>query len=328
MLTKLNKTLSKLTKLNTIQILFSLSLLILVIYIIFSWRKNRFESFETQATNFIIKKSDNIYDDFYANMYDKLVYNKIKNNWEIGIIRNTKHPSNRTILLDVGSGTGHHVGDLNKQGLNSIGVDISPSMNIIAKQNYPDSEFKTGDVLNTMIFQIDSFTHITCLYFTIYYIKDKRKFFMNCSHWLLPGGYLILHLVDRDNFDPIIPAGKPCPCKKKEYKERNNKMINNNSNSNNSNNSKREISTIANIDNYKYKSIFDFIYEKDEAILEETFKNQSNGDIRTQEHHFYMPSQREILSIAKDCGFILSAKYSMKDCMYDNQYLYVLQKPE
>ena len=28
-------------------------------------------------------------------------------------------------------------------------------------------------------------------------------------YWLEPGGWLALHLVDRNNFDPIIPAGDP-----------------------------------------------------------------------------------------------------------------------
>ena len=60
-----------------------------------------------------------------------------------------------------------------------------------------------------MTFPQQSFTHLTCLYFTVYYIKNKRLFFENCYNWLAPGGYLLLHLVDRDNFDPILPAGDP-----------------------------------------------------------------------------------------------------------------------
>ena len=27
--------------------------------------------------------------------------------------------------------------------------------------------------------------------------------------WLMPGGYLIVHLVDRESFDPILPPGNP-----------------------------------------------------------------------------------------------------------------------
>ena len=79
----------------------------------------------------------------------------------------------------------------------------------ISQDKYPSSKYIVGDALNAMTFPQQSFTHLTCLYFTIYYIKNKRQFFENCYNWLAPGGYLLLHLVDRDNFDPILPAGDP-----------------------------------------------------------------------------------------------------------------------
>ena len=50
-----------------------------------------------------------------------------------------------------------------------------------------------------MIFNI-TLLHVTCLYFTIYYIKDKENF-SNCFYWLKPGGVLLLHLVDVNKFD-------------------------------------------------------------------------------------------------------------------------------
>ena len=57
-----------------------------------------------------------------------------------------------------------------------------------------------------MEFPADTFTHITCLYFTIYYIKDKRLFFENCFKWLKPHGVLVIHLVNMNKFDPILPS--------------------------------------------------------------------------------------------------------------------------
>ena len=55
----------------------------------------------------------------------------------------------------------------------------------------------------------NNFGLITILYFTIYYIKDKMTTFRNCYNWLDYGGYLILHLVNKDEFDPIIPSANP-----------------------------------------------------------------------------------------------------------------------
>jgi hypothetical protein len=40
-----------------------------------------------------------------------------------------------------------------------------------------------------------------------------------------------------------------------------------------------------------------------------------------------MPSQKNILSTAKDVGFILLSKIDMIKCQYAHQYIYILQKP-
>ena len=37
-----------------------------------------------------------------------------------------------------------------------------------------------GDALKGDTFATNSFTHILCMYFTIYYFKDKAQFFNNC----------------------------------------------------------------------------------------------------------------------------------------------------
>ena len=59
------------------------------------------------------------------------------------------------------------------------------------------------------VISANSFSTITCFYFTIYYIKDKNTFLQNCYNWLMPGGYLVLHLVNRDKFDPILNVAGP-----------------------------------------------------------------------------------------------------------------------
>ena len=40
-----------------------------------------------------------------------------------------------------------------------------------------------------------------------------------------------------------------------------------------------------------------------------------------------METQKEILSMAKDAGFILNEKIDMMKCQYENQFIYILQKP-
>ena len=166
------------------------------------------ESFQ-QKDNFLVKTGTDIYDDFYAEIYDYLVYSDVKNAYEVGEILNQTSPSSVSKILDIGSGTGHHVAELSSQGLDVMGIDISESMVKKAKGLYPKNRYITGDINDADIFESGTFTHILSMYFTLYYIKDKTVFFKNCYNWLMPGGYLIVHVVDRNMFDPILPPGNP-----------------------------------------------------------------------------------------------------------------------
>ena len=163
-----------------------------------------------ERQDFVVARGPDVYDDFYVSVYDTLMFSRLKNQFEIGTIVNAAPPAEVSVLLDVGSGTGHHAKAFSNKGYSKVvGVDISPAMVRAAQKNYPDLEFRNGDALNGQLFPPNSFTHITCLYFTIYYMKDKRRFLENCYYWLTPGGYLTLHLVDRRTFSPVIPAGDP-----------------------------------------------------------------------------------------------------------------------
>ena len=78
-----------------------------------------------------------------------------------------------------------------------------------SKKKYKDCKFKQGNALDSMIYPRNSFSTVTCFYFTIYYMEDKQKFINNVYDWLMPGGYFVLHLVNRDKFDPILNTADP-----------------------------------------------------------------------------------------------------------------------
>lgn len=289
-------------------------IIVVIILIFVNWVRNNkstregFDGNQPPQKDFIVKKENDIYDDFYVSVYDDLVHNYGKNHFEVGEITKIDPPTDMSSLLDVGSGTGHHVDAFTKKGIKAIGIDISKAMVDKAKENYPTSEFKQGDVMDTMIFTSGSFSHITCLYFTIYYMKDKMRFFSNCMQWLIPGGFLILHLVDRDKFDPILPAGSPTSIiSPQNYTD------------------KRITNTIVKFDKYDYKC--NFSLNGDVATLHESFKDNTNESVRQNEHKLYMEPQKKILTMAKEVGFILHSKVDMVKCQYDSQYLYILQKP-
>ena len=286
-------------------LLFITLLLILVVFFKSYTIKEGYE----QNDKFLFKQGNDIYDGFYATVYDYLVYNNLKDDYEITQIVNKTTPSTSSVILDVGSGTGHHVAKLAQKDLNVVGIDISPSMIEQAKKNYPQYKFQVGDVLDTNQYKNNSFTHILCLYFTIYYFKDKQLFFNNCMEWLMPGGYLILHLVDREKFDPILPPGNPLyvVSPQKYAKERITK-------------------TKITFKDFVYNSNFIFDKDRNMATFDEKF-NFNNGKVRKQEQILYMDDTQDILTMAADAGFVLQGKVDLVQCAYENQYLYILSKP-
>lgn len=264
----------------------------------------------TDTDKFLFKQGTAIYDDFYADIYDYLVFNSIKNDYEVGIIINSTMPNEKSVIADIGCGTGHHVSDINSKNLNVIGVDISPSMIQKAKENYPyiSQKFKVGNGLDGNLFKDNSLTHILCLYFTIYYMKDKMTFFYNCMNWLMPGGYLIVHLVDKYKFDPILPPGNPLyiVSPQKYAKERITK-------------------TKITFNDFIYDSNFK-IDDNDIAVFNEKFKF-NDGRVRKQEQTLYMEDLPTIVNMAQEAGFLVHAKIDMVKCAYEYQYLYVFVKP-
>ena len=259
---------------------------------------------------FLFKKGNAIYDDFYADIYDYLVFNQLKNDYEVGVIINNTAPNEKSIIADIGCGTGHHVKEFTDRNLNIIGVDISPSMikKATAENRYISQHFKVGDGLDGHLFKDNSLTHILCLYFTIYYMKDKMRFFNNCMNWLMPGGFLIVHLVDKYKFDPILPPGNPLyiVSPQKYAKDRITK-------------------TKITFNDFVYDSNFK-LDDNDIAIFDEKFKF-NDGKVRKQEQKLYMEDLPTIVNMAQDAGFLVHAKIDMVKCAYEYQYLYVFIKP-
>lgn len=290
------------------KVLIFICLFLLTIFLFKGFEKKR-EGFE-QNDKFLIKTGPEIYDDFYADIYDYLVFNTLKNDYEVGEIINLSQPSSSSKILDIGCGTGHHVASLTAKGLDVLGIDIAPSMIDKAKENYPNYKFKVADALNGSEFEKDSFTHILSMYFTVYYFKDKTMFFNNCYKWLMPGGYLIIHLVDRKQFDPILPPGNPLMYVSPQRYAK-----------------ERITSTKVKFTDFSYSADFQLDEANDKANFIEKFKNDSDGKVRKNELTLFMPDIQVIVDEAQSCGFILESKVDLIQCQYEYQYLYVFVKP-
>jgi len=263
-----------------------------------------------QKEKFILKKGNDVFDNFYVDIYDQLTYEPVKNKFELGeIVIKTEVQPKISSVLDIGSGTGNHLRVLNNNKVQVVGLEISPEMISKSKEKYPDIDIVEGDALDTMIFPGNSFTHIQCLSMTLYYIKDKTRFFENCFHWLTPGGYLSIHLVNKNRFNPILKSANPLfmISPQKYAKE-------------------RITTSLIQFNDFHYKREFK-CGKSNISHFEETIKHK-NGKVRKNEHILYMESQKNILAKAKEAGFIMKETVDLVNCQHEYEYIYILYKPE
>ena len=127
----------------------------------------------------------------------------------------------------------------------------------------------------------------------------------------MPGGSLIIHLVNRDKFDPILNVADPLVwVSPQKYAKQ------------------RITSSLVKFKDFQYKANFEFDKVNNLAEFGETMKDDKTGNIRKNIHKLYMPTQKKILSMAKSVGFILKGKIDLINVQYEYQYLYILYKPQ
>ena len=272
----------------------------------------------TQEANFILKQNDEVFEDpFYVGIYDDLFYKKIYNTYEVGVIVNEIHPTSKDVIIEIGSKTGNYVGAMKSNGYNIVGLDKSKAMVEYASKKYPDCKFIHGDPLEFMNFSSEYATAILLLDFSIYYISDRRTLFYNCYQWLKPGGYLVLHLVNRHMFDPVAPAAKPftlvSPQSVAPARITNSDVV---------------------FNNFNYKSKFEIegnnqngeMNTNDTAKIIETMKDKQ-GKVRKNIRSMKMTGQKIIIGEAKDAGFMMLSQYDLLKNQREYQYIYILYKP-
>ena len=91
--------------------------------------------------------------------------------------------------------------------------------------------------------------------------------------------YLVIHLVSRDDFDPILPIANPLLVVSPQRYAK-----------------KRITSSKVIFDNFTYNADFQLDKSKNKAIFSEKFKFKDSNKTRKQEHVFYMEDEDDILS--------------------------------
>lgn len=275
-----------------------------------------------QAQDFIQLENQDVYDTFYADVYDDITFDDNRMLYEVDQITNLTGLGKTSRVLDIGCGTGRFVNQLSKKGVMCDGVDCSPAMISKGHAKFPalregsdmtglqeGTRIRVGDALDPTLVPPTSLTHVMCLFYTIYCIRDRRTFIANVAEWLQPGGYFVVHMVNRNKFSTIMPAADPFllvnPQKYAKQRITESSIV---------------------FRDMEYKSVFDVQPKQDTVVLTETFKDPERRKTRKQVQTLSMPTQRSMVDMILEYGFSLKGKIDMEGCGYDHQYLYVFVK--
>jgi len=248
-----------------------------------------------------------IYDGFYSKINDELFLSKARNQFEVIQVRtNTIKPFKGKInILDLGCGVGHQVKLFNDFKYNVSGVDVSKNMIARAKTTYPLLQFKTGDMMEPGLYEPRQFSHITCFFFSIYYIEEPRIVFQNANRWLKDDGYFIVHLVDKRKFDPVL--------------ERSSSLLPL------YNPQKHSRKTRTSLKFNKFDYLADWNLKSNPVTFSEVFKFD-NGKVRKNTHSLYMYTMKKYSKIANECGFELTQTVDMAVVNHPFNYLFCFKK--
>ena len=305
--------------LDTIQIFLVVLVSALIanyIYLRWSMRVNReagmddmegFANPEGPDGDTIVLGNDHLYDEFYAKIYDKIVDGSVRQDAEVHLTlawAKSYRPEINTILaLDIGCGTGDDVAIFKKAGVGkAVGVDASDAMIAAARKKHPKDDYRVGEVEQIGQFAAGEFNLITAYYFTYYYLRDADMFFRNAFNWLQPGGCLVIHLVNREKFDPILESANPFVAfsPQKYTKERITKSK-------------------VTFDKFTYSA--EFLLNGERADFRETFKFK-NGKVRKQVHRMNMPAMESVVKTAEQNGFVYKQFIELMPIGYEYQYLF------
>ena len=282
---------------------------ILILVVTFLYRKlcPRQKEFFSQTSPFVLRQDNEIYDSFYLKYYDDLHATDAYCEDDILLITETTSPNENSVFLDIGCGTGALLEAIEDKGFTAFGVDKSKYMEEACKERLKNTEVSCNDVLvDAMLYDSNTFSHITCTHFSIYEIEKKETLLKRCFNWLQCGGYFVVHLVDPQTYKKVLPS----------------LYVNDN------NNVTIDKVTKTNLDYNSFKYSGEFKQKDPGFIFTETFTDKFTENVRQNQMKLYMESKQTILDMATKCGFIIHRETTYNKSIKDpHQYLVFLIKP-
>jgi len=267
-------------------------------------------------------ENDELFDDFYASVYDNLTQLSNRFPQEVALIMNQWKKLSKTNtmdILDCGCGSGIATVLFARMGANSVvGLDKSESMlrraravtlpsAKLTKEQREAVSFLKGDMNQQHTFSGGQFSHAALLFFTVYYSNDVTGLFRNLFHWIRPGGQLAIEVVNKYKFDPLLEAASPFvgTTIQKYSKQRVTK-------------SKVEF------DKFSYEAEFDL--QDPTAEFREVFRF-SDKTVRRQRHTLQMRDINEFVHIAQTTGWNYNGYIDLLSAGFEYAYILMFTHP-
>jgi len=262
-------------------------------------------------------ENDELFDDFYASVYDNLTQLSSRFPQEVALTLNQwkKTAKMDTMdILDCGCGTGIATMLFVKMGANSVvGLDKSESMLRRARavtlpsagltnEQRESISFLKGDMNQQHTFSGGKFSHAALLFFTVYYSNDVSGLFRNLHHWIRPGGELAIEVVNKFKFDPLLESASPfVGTTVQKYSK------------------KRVTKSKVEFDKFSYEAEFDL--QDPTAEFREVFRFPDKS-VRRQRHTLHMRDINDFVHIAQTTGWKYNGYVDLLSAGFE--YAYVL----
>jgi SAM-dependent methyltransferase len=267
-------------------------------------------------------ENDELFDEFYATVYDNLTQLAGRYPQEVALIMN-QWKKNADVasmdILDCGCGTGIASTLFAKMGANSVtGLDKSEAMlrraravTLLAadlpREQRESISFLHGDMNQQYTFSGGQFSHAAVLFFTIYYSNDPVGIFRNLFHWVRPGGQLAIEVVNKYKFDPLLEAASPfAGTTVQKYVK------------------KRVTKSKVEFDKFSYEAEFDL--QDPTAEFRETFRF-SDKTTRRQRHTLHMRDINELVHVAQTAGWNYNGFIDLMSAGFEYAYILILTHP-
>lgn len=277
---------------------------------------------ESDKTKILWLENEDLYDEFYASVYDNLTQLAGRYPQEISLImhqwKKTTEPDKMDVL-DCGSGSGIATVMFARQGVNSVvGLDRSDAMlrrarevTLIAadlpKDKKESISFLKGDMNNENTFSAGQFSHAALLFFTVYYSKDTLGLFKNLYYWVRPGGQIAIEVVNKYKFDPLLEAASPFTgLTVQKYSK------------------KRVTKSLVDFDKFSYEAEFDL--QDPTAEFREVFRFHDKST-RRQRHTFTMRDISDIVHYAQAGGWTYNGYIDLVTAGFEYAYVLMFTHP-